>query len=76
MAQHGVDVLGNRAAIARPGKAVAAEIRGDDVVRRRAALLDSIEQPDRGLDAGAGGQGNCQLSVISHQFSVERTTGN
>jgi hypothetical protein len=76
MAQHGVDVLGDRAAIARPGKAVAAEIGGDDVVRRRAALLDPIEQPDRGFDAGPGGQGSCQLSVVSHQFSVQRTTEN
>jgi hypothetical protein len=76
MAQHGVDVLGDRAAIARSGKAVAAEIRGDDIVRRRAALLDPVEQPDRRFDAGAGGQGSCQLSVISHQFSVQRTTEN
>jgi hypothetical protein len=67
MAQHRVNVLGDGSAVPRSGEAMAAEIRRDDVVRRRAALLDPIEQPDRRFDAGAGGQGSRQLSVISCQ---------
>ena len=64
-AQHGIDVLGDRAAVARAGEAVAAEIVGDDVVGRGAALLDLVQQPDRRLDAGAGVRE--QLSVVSSQ---------
>ena len=67
-AQHGIDVLGNGAAIAGAREAMAAEIIGDDVVGRGAGLLDLVEQADRRLDAGAGGHRgalSCQLSAVS-----------
>jgi len=57
LAQHGIDMLGDGAAVLRAGEAVAAEIIGDDVVGGRAALLDFAEQPDRRLYLRAGGHG-------------------
>jgi hypothetical protein len=67
-------MLGNGAAILGAGKAMAAKISGDDVVRRPPALLDLAEQADRRLDARAGGQGS-RLSAVSHQPPAQPRAG-
>ena len=54
MAQHGIDMRGNRRAVLHAGEAMAAKIGADNVVRRRVGGLDIGEQPDRGGDARAG----------------------
>jgi hypothetical protein len=45
---------------------MAAEIIGDDIVRRPATFADRRKQTDRRLDTGAGGHGE-KLSAISFQ---------
>jgi hypothetical protein len=72
-AQHGIDVLRDGGAVLGAGEAVAAEIVGDEIVGRRAPRLDLLQQGDRGLDAGPGGHGSPQMSVLSCQSPpVER----
>ena len=59
MAQHGIDMLGDGAAVLGAGEAMAAKIPADDVVRRRPSRLDRSQKPDRRLDPRAGGHSSC-----------------
>ena len=63
MTQHGIDVSGDRAAIARAREAVPSEIAPDDVVGRRAPALDLVEQLNGRRDLSAGRVGRVQGEV-------------
>ena len=54
VAQHGIDMLGNRTAILDAGKAMTAEIGPDDIVGSPSPAIDFGEQLDRRLKARAG----------------------
>ncbi len=70
MAQHGIDMLGDRRPVLDAGEAMAAEISGDDVVGRTPALVDLLQEADRRLDAGARGQAlSSQPSAVSRAES-------